>query len=191
MAASPVVVFQTIGQSQPPAATTLDEIKKQDGFRRALFGVKLEDPETGILYTEWSSTDAAVSYSSSQLGNAKETFVFAVPQKHASGWQSAVAAPCTEVFTAYGAEDGFLGNLDQFLDAVNANAPEGFYGGSPGEGVALKEGDEKVVRGVLGWKSREAHFEAKDKPGAIQENIHLLRVMRRAVDLFHVQLREL
>jgi hypothetical protein len=50
MATSPVVVFQAVGQNQL-AAAVLNELKEQEGFQRALFGVKMEDPETGVLCT--------------------------------------------------------------------------------------------------------------------------------------------
>ena len=51
MAASPVVVFQALGRNQEPATAVLDDLKRQEGFQRALFGVKMEDPETGVLCT--------------------------------------------------------------------------------------------------------------------------------------------
>jgi len=48
---SPVMVFQTLTPAEQPAATVLDEIKRREGFQRALFGVKMEDAETGVLCT--------------------------------------------------------------------------------------------------------------------------------------------
>lgn len=51
MTAPQVYVFQTLGQTQQPTATGLDELKNLDGFRRALFGVKLEDTDVGVLLT--------------------------------------------------------------------------------------------------------------------------------------------
>ncbi|KAK4044536.1 hypothetical protein C8A01DRAFT_42716 [Parachaetomium inaequale] len=204
MAASPVFVFQALSQNEQPAAAVLNEFKKQEGFQRALFGVKMEDPETGVLCTEWSSAEAATSYRSSQLGTslgAKETLAFAAAageqqqqQQQQQGWRAALGAPCTEVFTAFGVEDGFAeGNVGRFVSAVGARPPEGFEGLAFGESVQGDDGggEERAVRMVIGWVSREAHLEAKGAPGAIQENIHELRVLRRAVDLFHVAFREL
>ncbi|KAK4154623.1 hypothetical protein C8A00DRAFT_42624 [Chaetomidium leptoderma] len=220
MATSRVVVFQALGHGQPPAATALDELKQQAGFQRAFFGVKMEDPETGILCTEWSSTATALSgYRDSGLvpsssssssspspslggGGAKEMLVFAAAAaaetaaeagQHGGheqgGWRSVLGAPCTEVFTAYGVEEGFVGNVGRFVSCVDADPPEGYRGAAVfGDG----NGDgEKVVRMVIGWASREAHLVAKEGSGAIRENIHELRVLRRAVDLFHVAFREL
>lgn len=51
MAAPQVYVFQTLGKPQEPSATGLDELKNLNGFRRALFGVKLEAPDVGVLLT--------------------------------------------------------------------------------------------------------------------------------------------
>lgn len=48
---SPAIVFQTLTPAQPPSAAVLEEIKQREGLQRALFGVKMEDPETGVLCT--------------------------------------------------------------------------------------------------------------------------------------------
>ena len=53
--ASPVLVFQTLaskdGQGPEPPTELVEDIKKQDGSRRAYFGVSMEDPDTGVLCT--------------------------------------------------------------------------------------------------------------------------------------------
>jgi hypothetical protein len=49
MSASPVVVFQSL--SQPPAASVIEETKKQDGLQRVISGSKMEDRSTVILCT--------------------------------------------------------------------------------------------------------------------------------------------
>lgn len=55
MTRSPAVVFQALalkeGQDQQPPAALVEDIKKQDGFQRAFFGRKMEDPDTGVLCT--------------------------------------------------------------------------------------------------------------------------------------------
>jgi hypothetical protein len=104
----------------------------------------------------------------SSLG-AHETLAFAAsPQQ---GWRSVLRAPCTEVFTAFGVEEGFAENVRRFVGAVDGQPPEGYRGAAFGEGVGLEDGnengdgEEKAVRMVIGWTSREAHLEAKGKPG--------------------------
>jgi hypothetical protein len=50
MATSPAVVFQSLGK-QPPEAQIVDKIKQQEGFLRAMFGLKMEDEDTVVLVT--------------------------------------------------------------------------------------------------------------------------------------------
>jgi hypothetical protein len=50
-AASLVVVFQTMDAAQQPSPTVLEGIKRREGFERAFYGVKMEEPETGVLCT--------------------------------------------------------------------------------------------------------------------------------------------
>lgn len=95
---------------------------------------------------------------------------------------SALEAPCTEVFTAFGAEERFRENVGRFVEAVERMPPEGYLGAWFGESVeeeeegegekGVREGGEKeeggqgrVVRMLLGWTSREAHLAAKGVPG--------------------------
>ncbi|KAL2020884.1 hypothetical protein VTK56DRAFT_7875 [Thermocarpiscus australiensis] len=194
MASQVVVVFQALA-FEPPA-TLVADLEKQDGYRRAFFGQKMEDPETGILCTEWSSSEAALRYRSSPLASsleAKETLAFALSSERAPRGGSAVfEAPCTEVFTAFGVEEGFADNVGRFVEKVDAEAPVGYKGAAYGEGVRAEGDDgEEVVRVLIGWTSKEAHFEAKERPGVLRDNIHELRTLRRTVDLFHVAFKEL
>jgi len=72
-----------------------------------------------------------------------------------------LAAPCTEVFTAYGAESGFLDNAKRFAEALGAEKPNGYFGSAVGEGV---DGEGTVMM-LLGWESVQAHGEAKGVDG--------------------------
>lgn len=118
--------------------------------------------------TEWSTAAAALTYRSSQLasslaaaGKENETLVFNAP----GDWAAVLAAPCTEVFTSFGVEEGFAANAVQFTSSLDANPPEGYKGAAFGEGIVGGEGQDRTARMVLGWTSREAHYEAKGKPG--------------------------
>ncbi|KAL2255540.1 hypothetical protein VTK26DRAFT_3161 [Humicola hyalothermophila] len=193
MAASPVVVFQTLaskdGQTPRVSSDLAEGIRKQDGFQGASFGLKMEDPDTGIFCTEWSSRESATSYLSS-LGTsveAKETLLIAMT----SPSRRALEAPCTEIFTAFGAEEGFMEAVGRFVAAVEKTPPVGYLGAQFGESTGGDGDGDKAVRMLLGWTSKEAHLEAKGAPGAIQDNIHELRALRKAVDLFHVQFKKL
>ncbi|GAB1311113.1 ABM domain-containing protein [Madurella fahalii] len=208
MAALATVVFQTLDSKhdqdgQPPPALVV-EVKKQDGLVRAFYGQKMEDPDTSVLCTEWSSLEAAQVYSSSsspplavslgivmretkafKLGTASSSFLSGVDAGRV------FEAPCTEVFTAFDAEPGFMGNCERFLAMVDGARPDGYLGGALGAVEEEEDGGKKMVGMVIGWTSKEAHLEAKGKPGAIQDNIHELRTLRRAVDLFHVGFKQL
>ncbi|KAL2269962.1 hypothetical protein VTJ83DRAFT_2146 [Remersonia thermophila] len=198
MAASPIVIFQALPGGQQPSGTTVEALKQQHGFQRALFGVKMEDPDTGILCTEWSSLAAARSFAASPTATslaAKETLGFVAAGDKQQDVLSVTSAPCTEIFTAFGAEEGFVANVGRFVAAVDANQPEGYKGASYAQSVHLaaepSAQQDAVVRMLIGWTSREAHIEAKAKPGAIQDNIQELRVLRKSVDLFHAEFKEL
>jgi hypothetical protein len=123
------------------------------------------------LDIEWTSVAAARAYQSSKLASslgAHETLAFVTSSPQV--WHLVLGAPCTEVFTAFGVEEGFAENVGRFVGAVDGDAPEGYRGAAFGESVDLEEdgngdGGEKAVRMVIGWTSREAHLEAKGKPG--------------------------
>ncbi|KAK4171470.1 hypothetical protein QBC36DRAFT_339894 [Triangularia setosa] len=140
-------------------------------------------------YTEWSPS-AVKEYITTIKDHVKAKGTFAY-----SFDVAVLKAPCTEVFTAFGAEDGFEEQVGRFVTAVKGDMPEGYKGADYGGEVKVDgEGGgngEKSVRMVIGWVSKEAHVEAKGKPGAIQENIGELRTKRRGVDLFHVNFKEL
>lgn len=80
-------------------------------------------------------------------------------------------APCTEIVTAYGIQDGFEKNIHDFLVKVDAEKLAGYQGGAIGkvdEEISKEEGGEKgpALMLVVGWDSLEAHTDAaKAKPG--------------------------
>lgn len=125
-----------------------------------------------MQHAEWSNLEAARSYSASQTAAtlaAKEILGFVAAGEESKDVLAVVSAPCTEIFTAFGAEEGFVANVGRFVAAVDANQPEGYKGGSFAESVDLSlestTQQDKVVRMLIGWTSREAHIEAKAKPG--------------------------
>ena len=78
---------------------------------------------------------------------------------------AALDAPCTEVFTAYGAEPAFPGAVAAFAAGVAAAPPPAYRGAAVCDSAGEIEGLGRVVKLVVGWESREAHLEAKGKPG--------------------------
>ena len=78
---------------------------------------------------------------------------------------AALNAPCTEVFTAHGAEPAYPAAVGAFADKVAAQPPEGYRGGAVLDSVDEVQGLGRVVKLVIGWDSREVHLAAKGKPG--------------------------
>ncbi|KAK0729362.1 hypothetical protein B0T21DRAFT_385435 [Apiosordaria backusii] len=189
---STVTIFQALNAESLDTEKHLPgdvvtKIKSQSGFQQGFFGHKLEDTDTWVLATEWSSPSAAKDYitSISDHVRAKETLAYSFDT-------AVLKAPCTEVFTAFGTEEGFDEQVGRFVAAIEGNKPEGYKGAAFGADVKVDgNGEERSVRMVIGWVSKEAHVEAKGKPGAIQEHIGELRTKRKAVDLFHVNFKEL
>ncbi|EGS17971.1 uncharacterized protein CTHT_0059840 [Thermochaetoides thermophila DSM 1495] len=190
---APVVVFQTLAYTGPDqlSASLVDQIKQQDGFKRAFFGPKIEDRTKGVLATEWSSTAAALAYRSSNLVASDEQLAIELASPGLSEpYGQTLDAPCTELFTAYGIEDVFVENTGKFLGLIKET--EGFLGAQFGEAVGRGEGEERAARVVIGWRQKEDHDRSKaDAESAIMKNIGLIRQGRKAGDLFHVEFKQL
>ncbi|KAK4452997.1 hypothetical protein QBC34DRAFT_397631 [Podospora aff. communis PSN243] len=186
-----VAVFDVLRMAEDTPKHGLFAIKTLPGHQKLFFGIKKEDPNSGVFCSLWTSLEDAQYYvSKSILPNKVSTLLFEfdvncdplVP----------LMAPCTEGFTGFGAEEGFEGNVKRFLEAVDGErvSLKGYYGGVVGVGVGKDEGGG-IVRLLLGWESVEAHGEAKAvEEGVILRNIHELRSLRREVELFHVEFRE-
>ena len=115
------------------------------------------------------------SYDDAKANHASPATFSAVADSVASHTLNADAtavleAPTTEIFTGYGAETGFAENVKDFSEKVDAEKPEGYLGAVHGE--VLEEISQapdgpkgKAVKLVIGWTSKDAHIEAKGKPG--------------------------
>ncbi|KAJ9157409.1 hypothetical protein NKR23_g66 [Pleurostoma richardsiae] len=178
--------------------TTL--LKQAPGCLKVFYGRKIEDSSVGVLCVTWRSYADVQAWSTSP---ARESFLVGLDaladlaSAHHLNADATVAlsAPATEVFTGYGAQPGFAGNVAQFAEKLDAEKPTGYYGLAHGEvleEISKEEGGEKgkAAKLVIGWESREAHFEAKGKPGAIANNIGLLRVLQKSADLYHVNFKQ-
>ena len=90
---------------------------------------------------------------------------------------AALASPCTEIFTGYGADPAFPAAVVAFADKVAEQPPPGYHDAAVCDSVDDVKDQGRVVKLVVGWESREAHLEAKGKPG------------RECLCLFHFLLR--
>lgn len=86
------------------------------------------------------------------------------------------SAPCLEVVTFYGIDDGFPKQVEQFVAALNdaAKSMEGYHGAVYGEVAARQpaseteeaaHGRERDVVLLIGWDSKDAHLKAKGIEG--------------------------
>jgi hypothetical protein len=138
------------------------------GLLIILYIQRLTLTDRALLYfVDWKSREAAQTYCAWDSGLAvvageakNETAVFellpAAGQLSLRGVDGVFEAPCTEVFTAFGAEEGFIDNVSRFVDGLEkvGTVPiEGYLGAVFGEDVGTegKEVGEKVVRMLIGW----------------------------------------
>ncbi|TQN72528.1 hypothetical protein CSHISOI_02949 [Colletotrichum shisoi] len=207
--------------SQPPAAWSdvTDTLKSVPGVDAVYTGTQIEDPSKTVLVVQWASPDAFSAFAASESympwfaslkavsaraspdspGTAPPLF-YKVPFTADSDPAAVLGAPCTEVFVAYGVDDSFAGRTADFVKGLadGRASVEGFHGHAYGEistPLAL-EGSGDGERGpavtlLLGWDSKQAHLEAKARPGPISNNIDLLRTGRKGISMYHVNLKRL
>ncbi|KAK0656362.1 hypothetical protein B0T16DRAFT_451941 [Cercophora newfieldiana] len=96
----------------------IDKIKNTPGHQQVFFGRKKEDDSIGVVCSLWASLDAAQVYTS-QIPSAdtQEAALFEIGPDYDP--LVPLTAPCTEVFTAHGTEEGFVGNAKRFAQAVD------------------------------------------------------------------------
>ncbi|TDZ25856.1 hypothetical protein Cob_v000965 [Colletotrichum orbiculare MAFF 240422] len=210
---SAVTEFITLTLRNPsssPSAITdvLSALKPVPGVISLHTGRQLENPSVQVVVITWASPEAFTSFaaSSSYTPWFASLKALAAPSPAPVFYKvpftpdpaAVLAAPCTEVFIAYGAEPGFVGQTEDFARGLGgAPGPvPGFHGHAYGEvstplGFGA-DGDQQgpAVTLLLGWDSKEAHMEAKGKPGPISDNIHLLRTGRKDIAMYHVNLEQ-
>ena len=146
---------------------------------------------TWFDFTEWASSEAAQDYfrhhdGESELGRGDDAILKREIYETVSSSEEEkgrdededlravlASAPCTEVFTGFGAEQGFVGNVLRFASEVGRERPKGYFGGVVLRSVKGQKGQEKgegeegddVVRLLLGWQSVQAHGDAKGVEG--------------------------
>ncbi|KAK4110525.1 hypothetical protein N656DRAFT_781751 [Canariomyces notabilis] len=162
----PVILSLPLPFHFPPEVSLL--LSPLIGFLIILYIQRLTLTDRALLYfVDWKSREAAQTYCASDSGLAvvageakNETAVFellpAAGQLSLRGVDGVFEAPCTEVFTAFGAEEGFIDNVSRFVDGLEkvGTVPiEGYLGAVFGEDVGTegKEVGEKVVRMLIGW----------------------------------------
>lgn len=178
---NPQVEFHTLTLKQDdtslPSALTehLTKLKTDNSIRSIHRGKQIEHPTrwSVIIVTTTPGRDAASSWAAT-LGNTlldSRSIVITAPGVRGN-LAAALDAPCTEVFTCHGVDDGFLdANMKPFAEGVDKGRPDGFHGLAYGEFDQPADGDlaaGPAVRILLGWDSKEAHLaqrgEGKGRP---------------------------
>ncbi|ERT02809.1 uncharacterized protein SPSK_09624 [Sporothrix schenckii 1099-18] len=174
-------------------------------------GQKIEDAKESVHVTVWRTADSRKAFAISQQTDAAPLLVevLGIEEADRGRLTSVLEAPTTEVYTGYDALPSifaaavrkFAGLIDAQPDATST----GYRGNAVLETVedvalapeAVQAAPELVswvgpaVKLVVGWTSREAHLEAKEKAGPIKDNIELLRAGHKATNLYHVKLQKL
>ena len=169
MASQPSIDFYTL--TLPYTETTLPsalydhltELKSDTSIHSIHVGQQLEHP------TRWSlilTRDPPAPGPSPAWAAALDAFVesrFHVTAPAPRGDPlAALDAPCTEVFTCYDVDDGFLdANMGPFAEGVRRGRPPGFHGLAYAQFEQPAGGYQPsgpAVTILLGWDSKEAHL---------------------------------
>jgi quinol monooxygenase YgiN len=175
MSADAVISFHTFTPTTETWSAALDPLTQNPNVKAVYWGQALEDPEKYVVATHWSSSEALEAFASSDAlaGLAGVATGGSVITAHVSlegSPEKALDVPCTEVLTAYGVEPAFIGQCRDFIVKLDAGKLAGYHGYGLGEvhqDIAKDSAGEKgpAVILIIGWDSKEAHLEAKAKPG--------------------------
>jgi hypothetical protein len=164
---SQILDFRTFPSSTTPP---FEIFKSAPDLLAMYLGPQIESPENQTLVLHWASQEAYAAAATED--RSAYTSSVQVPVKHGNP-SAALQAPCTEVMTAYGVEDAFLGQVVEFMAKVDGGVgkEDGYHGYAIGGETLgdIQKGPEgekgKGVVLILGWDSKEAHVQAKGKPG--------------------------
>lgn len=193
MASQKIIEFSTFtfkpsaqsDPSQPPASLTdtLTQLKSLADVHSIYIGRQIEEPSVWYRVTTWPSTAAREAFDNSPafapwhlaFSSDLDSYQPGVRVRVSDGsanLDAALGAPCTEVFTCYGVDEGFLdGHMKPFADGVEAGKPLGFHGSAYGEFEQEREDKPTgpAVRILLGWDSKEAHLAQRGEGKGMRE----------------------
>lgn len=166
MASSSTIEFHTLTLKHPatnqiPSALNdhLTNLKSNPAIHSIHLGQQIEHPARMSLIITGSSPDPAWINALDTLVDSRSSITEPNPRGNPP---AALDAPCTEVFTCHGVDDGFLdSNMRPFAEGVEHGRPEGFHGSTYGAFELPGGGDQPkgtAVRILLGWDSKEAHL---------------------------------
>ncbi|KND90129.1 hypothetical protein TOPH_05241 [Tolypocladium ophioglossoides CBS 100239] len=192
--------------SHPPAsfADVSAQLQAVPGVKAIYLGQQMERPATWTWAVRWASAAALDAFLASpsftgwlaSFRAVTDSYIFSKALLRGDVG-AALNAPCTEVFTAYGATDGFLeSRMKPFAANVAAGHLPGHHGSAFGQFEVLTQDgviapDGNTVSMILGWDTKEAHLAQRGDGKLIDNNVHYVREDRQSVDMYHVKLTKL
>ncbi|QUC18335.1 uncharacterized protein UV8b_02576 [Ustilaginoidea virens] len=180
------------------------QLQAVPGVAASYLGEQLERPGTWTWIIRWAGAAAHDAFLASPSFTSWLASFRAVVDSYIvwkanvrGSLSAALNAPCTEVFTAYGASDTWLEmRMKPFAAGVDAASPPAYHGSFYGEYDVLMHDAPAPPAGntvgiLLGWDSKEAHLAQRGEGKAIDQNIHYVREERKSVDMYHVNLKRL
>ncbi|KAJ6445845.1 dimeric alpha-beta barrel [Purpureocillium lavendulum] len=190
----------------PPAAfyDVSAQVQAVPGARAVYFGQQMERPDHWTWAVRWASDAALDAFLASpsftgwlaDFRALADSYIFTKALLRGDA-AAALAAPCTEVFTAYGCSPDWLdARMKPFANNVNAARLGGLHGSAYGQFDLLAQGGVEAPAGItvsfiLGWDSKATHMGHRGEGKLIDNNIHYVRDDRKSVDMYHVMLKRL
>ncbi|KAG6004202.1 hypothetical protein E4U21_001310 [Claviceps maximensis] len=179
-------------------------LQAMPGVASSYLGEQLERPGTWTWVIRWASPAAHDAFLASpsftnwivSFRSIVDTYIFWKANVRGS-LSAALNAPCTEVFTTYGASDSWLEvRLKPFVASVDAAHLPGHHGSFYGQYDVLMHDSPHPPEGntvsmMLGWDSKEVHLAEMADDTVTDKNIHHVQKERKSTDMYHVNLKRL
>ena len=100
-----------------------------------------------------------------------------VPLKH--NLEKVLAAPVTEICTAFDIQPGYTDAVKQFIDCIDQDVMQGYHGAAYGECASLLSDQDGIAPSratnlTIGWDSKQAHEDAKSRVGGCMSESFLV-----------------
>ena len=165
--------LQADGPDRPPASfyDVSAQVQAVPGARAVYLGQQMERPDHWTWAVRWASDAALDAFLASPTFTGwladfralTDSYVFTRALLRGDA-AAALGAPCTEVFTAYGATSDWLdARMKPFANNVSAGRLEGLHGSAYGQFDLLTQGGVEAPAGItvsfiLGWDSKAVHL---------------------------------
>ncbi|UNI21033.1 hypothetical protein JDV02_007063 [Purpureocillium takamizusanense] len=185
--------------SSPPAAfyDVSAQVQAVPGAKAVYLGQQMERPDHWTWAVRWASDAALDAFLASPTFTGwladfralADSYVFTRALLRGGDVAAALGAPCTEVFTAYGASPDWLdARMKPFAAAVSAAHLQGYHGSAYGQFDLLAQAGVEAPAGItisfiLGWDSKAAHLSHRGEGKLIDNNLHYVNSDRKSTDM--------